>query len=68
MFSPNTLLAHPHLYTLFDHLISDMIEEIPQNYLEDFIIRFSNELKNLGKGGATTLPIELIWLKNMGRS
>jgi hypothetical protein len=42
LFAPNTLLAHPHLYTLFDLLLVDLVEEMPANHLEDFVVKFTN--------------------------
>lgn len=69
MFQPSTLLAHPHLYTLFDLLIVDMVEEMPLNQIADFVRKFTNELRVLGKGGPVQGQLlELIWLKNIGRS
>jgi hypothetical protein len=69
MFSPNTLLSHPHLYTLLDLLIVDMVEEMPLNQIADFVRKFTNELKAIGKGGSLSGHLlELIWLKNIGRS
>ena len=69
MFAPHTLLAHPHLYTLFDLLIVDMVEEMPLNQIADFVRKFTNELRTIGKGGSFTGHLlDLIWLKNIGRS
>jgi hypothetical protein len=69
MFEPNTLLAHPHLYTLFDLLIADMIEELPHNQLSDFMRKFTGDIKAIGKGNSASGPLfELIWLKNIGKS
>ena len=69
MFAPDTILAHPHLYTLLDFLIVDMVEEMPINQISDFIRRFTSQLRAIGKGGAINGSLqELIWLKNIGRS
>ena len=69
LFEPHILLAHPHLYTLFDLLVMDLIEEMPINFLSDFIRKFTSELRAIGKGGVVSgFLYELIWLKNIGRS
>ena len=63
------MLAHPHLYTLFDLLIIDMVENMPIKQTSDFIRRFTGQLRAIGKGGPLSGSLkELIWLKNIGRS
>ena len=68
-FRPCTLLAHPHLYTLFDLLIVDLVEEMPISQVSEFIRKFTIQLRAIGKGGTISGSLqELIWLKNIGRS
>ena len=69
MFSPDTLLAYPYLYTFFDNLVVDLIEELSINKISDFMRKFTSYLKSIAKGGPINIQLrELIWLKNIGRS
>lgn len=57
MFRPEILLLNPHLYHLFDELISDLLEEVEQ-YMKDYI---RDSCQNLKRGNLTH---EIVWLKN----
>lgn len=45
LFQPGTLLAYPHLYTLFDLLISALIEESSVDQLSEFVRKFTRHLR-----------------------
>jgi hypothetical protein len=46
-----------------------MVEEMPINFVSEFVRKFTNLLRSLGKGGPMPHSLhELIWLKNIGRS
>lgn len=57
MFRPEILLLNPHLYHLFDELISELLEEVEQ-YMHEYIRECCEGLKR------GVLTHEIIWLKN----
>lgn len=57
MFEPNTLLAHPHLYSLFNFLVADMVEELPHKQLSELVRKFTGTLKHIARGNPLEGPL-----------
>ena len=57
LFRPDLLLINPHLYSLFNDLIADLLEEV-ETQMKDYIKKICYEFKN------SSIQEEIIWLKN----
>ena len=68
MFEPDLLLSQPHLYSLFDRLLIDLLEEMPHSSVEEFMRKLCTELKSCAKGNKMNIPYEIIWLKALAKS
>jgi hypothetical protein len=63
------LLLYPHIYTLFDSLIANIIQDLPISTISEFTQDSTNDLKQMSKSNMIRPNFrEFIWLKNIGKS
>lgn len=70
-FQPEMLLINPHLYLLFDQLVSDLLLELPIHTVCGYVHHVCLEIKAYCRNtasGSLTIGAGFVWLKNAARS